>query len=562
MDIDPAKGGWDSLLELEEKHGRPPETLEVETGGDGLHMYFRCPPGAVIASRNGWMPGIDIKAEGGYVIIPPSNHISGGQYRWAEGRAPGEIELAEIPPWLLELLPRKDDATDNAAANRKPSSANSSNVFTIDDGASLLNRAEAYAAAAEPVSEGARNDTAFRLAGHLAALDDNGDRLSEPDIFEVVSTWNRRNDPPLSDSELWGCVKSGMTNGTPRPAKESGEPAKPCDKFKFGELLVAYPTLNPPVVHGLFREGETVNVISTSKVGKSWLAYNLGLSILAGHPWLERFDTEPGRVLLVDNELHRSTLANRIPAVAKEMGIQPATYANDLEVWPLRGNLRSLIQLGDDFAKVEPGRFKVVILDAKYRFAIAGKSENDNAAETLVYNLLDQYAAHTAAAFVLVHHTSKGSQGEKRITDVGSGAGAQSRAADCHLVLREHEQPDVAVLDAAVRSFAPVEPLALKWEFPLWRPDISVDTSKLKGRLNRAEQQQSDRDKEGVDAIVNTLRKDGPGTGRELRRRTAISRERLERLLNILCSQQQVVVTSTTIRGNECDVYSLPTTRK
>lgn len=82
VDIDPAKGGSESLLQIEEQHGQFPETVEVETGGQGIHLYYRYPPGVQIGSRNAWRPGIDIKANGGYVLAPPSNHISGGKYRF------------------------------------------------------------------------------------------------------------------------------------------------------------------------------------------------------------------------------------------------------------------------------------------------------------------------------------------------------------------------------------------------------------------------------------------------------------------------------------------------
>ena len=133
------------------------------------------PAGVKIHSRNGWLPGIDVKADGGYVIAPPSNHIKGRVP--LGGRMPaGEVELAEMPPWLLELLPRKDERRD-ATTNGKPA-ANGTHTFTVTDGgASLLHRAQAYVAAAEAASEGNRNDAAFRLAGHVAALDDNGSRL-------------------------------------------------------------------------------------------------------------------------------------------------------------------------------------------------------------------------------------------------------------------------------------------------------------------------------------------------------------------------------------------------
>lgn len=564
IDVDPKHGGSESLLDIEEKHGQLPETWEVATGGGGVHLYYRYPAGAGVYSRNGWLPGVDIKSDGGYVIAPPSNHASGNRYAWAEGCKPGELPLADVPAWLLELLPRKVEAA--APANGKPTT-NGSHVFTFTaGGASLLDRARAYVDKAQPASEGNRNDAAFRLAGHVAAFDEHGERLSEPDIFDVISRWNSRNNPPLSDSELWQCVKSALVNGTARPAKESTatsgatsttvQMVKPCQKFLFCDLVQAYPTLNKPVVHGLFREGETVNVVSTSKAGKSWLAYNLALSVIANRPWLQTFDVEPGPVLLVDNELHKCTLSNRIPAVAEKLGIHHTEYANSLEVWPLRGALRNIVQLGEDFAAIEPGKFKLIILDAKYRLGVPGKSENDNASETQIYNLVDEYAAHTGAAFVLVHHTSKGNQGEKRVTDVGAGAGAQSRAADCHIVLREHEQDEVAVLDAAVRSFAPVEPLALRWEFPLWVPAGDIDPTRLRGRLNRNEAKQHDKDREGMEATIKALR-ESPATQKALRRRTGYRQERQENLLNLLCARGDVAYREVINRGNKCHEYYL-----
>ncbi|OHB79739.1 MAG: hypothetical protein A2W31_04415 [Planctomycetes bacterium RBG_16_64_10] len=337
------------------------------------------------------------------------------------------------------------------------------------------------------------------------------------------------------------------------------EPVEPLEKFTLLELQQKYPTLNPPVIHGLLREGEVGNLIAPSKVGKSWLAYNLAISVAIGRPWLHQFDTVKGRVLLVDNELHRSTLAQRIPKVGDAMGIFAADYHDQFDIWPLRGNLRSLVHLGLEFDKVERGYYKLVVLDAKYRFAVPGVSENDNAAETLIYNLLDDFADRTGAAFIVVHHSSKGDQSDKRTTDVGAGAGAQSRAADCHMILREHEDPDVVVLDAAVRSFQPVESLALRWDFPLWQPAPDVDPGKLKTKVSRMDQRTAERDKEGTNQILAALL-DGPATARQLRAKTGLSRERQLRLLDRLQAAGHVIQTTIEVRGNECDQYILAAT--
>ena len=124
------------------------------------------------------------------------------------------------------------------------------------------------------------------------------------------------------------------------------------------------------------------------------------------------------------------------------------------------------------------------------RFMPADSDENDNGTMARVYNRLDAYARHLGCSFVLVHHATKGSQAGKAVTDVGAGAGAQSRATDTHLVLRPHEEDGCVVLDAAVRSWPPVEPRCLRWTFPVWNPDDSLDPEALRveGRRRKKEE--------------------------------------------------------------------------
>ena len=98
-----------------------------------------------------------------------------------------------------------------------------------------------------------------------------------------------------------------------------------------GDLCSEHKSMRPPVIHGLLREGETMNVIAAPKTGKSWLVLNLSLSVVTSLPWLG-FNTEPGNVLLIDNELHPETLGDRIPRVAKAMKLPERTWKDTLHV--------------------------------------------------------------------------------------------------------------------------------------------------------------------------------------------------------------------------------------
>ena len=276
---------------------------------------------------------------------------------------------------------------------------------------------------------------------------------------------------PDSDAEA---VKAGSK---PDPA--------PADFQSFRQLAKQFPELRPAVLDGLLRQGETLNLIAAPKTGKSWLVTSLALAVATGRAWLNRFQTTQGDVLILDNELHGETSSNRVPKVASALGIMFDAYADRLHIKNMRGQLRDVRNLEAYFSAIEPGRFKIIILDAFYRFLPADVDENSNGAIASIYNLLDRYADRLQCCFVLIHHSSKGLQNEKSVTDVGAGAGSQSRATDCHLVLRQHEENDVVVLDAAVRSWKPVEPVCLRWEFPTWTIDESLDPTDLRKAKRR-----------------------------------------------------------------------------
>jgi hypothetical protein len=205
---------------------------------------------------------------------------------------------------------------------------------------------------------------------------------------------------------------------------------------------------------------------------------------------------------------------------------------------------------------VEPGQYDLIILDAFYRAIPGGTSENDNASVAGLYNSIDQIAARLNCAWLNIHHASKGSQADKSVSDVGAGAGAQSRAADTHIVLRPHQEQGVIVLDAVCRSFPPVDPLPLRWEFPVFVPTDNVDPSALLGKLTVNERRQGERDAKGK-ADILTMLDSGPATARAIRMTTGISKDRCDKLLHQLEAAEQIIGETVIVRGNESREFRL-----
>ena len=256
-------------------------------------------------------------------------------------------------------------------------------------------------------------------------------------------------------------------------AKKTGEEVeKEYPTLSFNELVAKGGGKRREwVIENLLRRGEVANVIASPKVGKSWLVYNLSLATACGKQFLGYEASKNLKVLICDNELHVEELGWRVGQVAKAMGVNPE---GSIEFNVLRGSDVDIETLDGKLDEIGASRFDIIVIDAFYRILPRGMSENDNASMTQVFNKLDSIARKNECAIINIHHSSKGGQGEKSVTDVGSGAGAISRAADTHLVIREHLEEGLFIIDAVTRSGISPEPITAQLDWPLWNK-VDID---------------------------------------------------------------------------------------
>lgn len=91
--------GEESLVKLELENGKLPKTMTSKTGR-GRHLLFKYPSKKVFNRTNCLGTSIDVRGDGGYIVCPPSRHISGVFYEWEDTLA----EIADAPQWLLNLV--------------------------------------------------------------------------------------------------------------------------------------------------------------------------------------------------------------------------------------------------------------------------------------------------------------------------------------------------------------------------------------------------------------------------------------------------------------------------
>lgn len=94
--------------------------VAANSGGGGIHIIWRAHPTGETRTRAAIMPGLDIRAQGGYIVAPPSRHHSGGRYHWrAANPATGllgypTLPTASVPDAVHSYRPMTHRAAENA----------------------------------------------------------------------------------------------------------------------------------------------------------------------------------------------------------------------------------------------------------------------------------------------------------------------------------------------------------------------------------------------------------------------------------------------------------------
>ena len=170
--------GSKSIKSLQRQCGKLPKTLTAQTG-NGAHLFFRCGDNSY-RSRTGVMPGVDIRADGGYVVAPPSVHIAGKRYRWSS-----DAKIAGPPIFLRQILVGKTAVASSSQNFDRP-------------------KPHVSPASIPVIYDGGRNSELCRWAGRWIWED-----KSMEEVEELLLELNRlRCKPPLSEKEVRRILRS------------------------------------------------------------------------------------------------------------------------------------------------------------------------------------------------------------------------------------------------------------------------------------------------------------------------------------------------------------------
>jgi hypothetical protein len=186
IDTDPKHDGIANFKKLQLENGSAKGGLASRTGSGGYHAIYRYPTeGAVIGCSAGIIrPGVDVRADGGYIVAPPSIHPNGTRYQWHQGYGPDDLPLIDAPDWLVKLC------REASSGGAMPGGS-----VAVGDGHRPDKAEKIQRLFLQEVPEGIRNASATAVAGYLF-------QHLDPAIAWVILQWWDQERGHLDKGEL------------------------------------------------------------------------------------------------------------------------------------------------------------------------------------------------------------------------------------------------------------------------------------------------------------------------------------------------------------------------
>ena len=442
IDID-IKNGQNGQAWLDANADALPSTRTHKTRSGGLHLVFRMPTGIDIRnSASRIAPGVDVRGNGGYIIVPPSPGYS----------VADACEPADMPQWLIRACMR----TEAPAPVHRPQERHERYTQAAIDGEVLavmrapegtrndtLNKAAVKLGtlvAAGQLSRSAAEDELVR-AGHMAGLDARETAATvksgldfgighprDMPAFNGARVHHEPSPPPdLDDPNYWKDVhadaRSVLSHEPAHPVDETteGKQERAPQPFPATGISLEEFTVIPPRerVYGHFLFRKFISALGApGGAGKTAYAFAVALAIVTGRNLLEEVVHEPGNAWIYNLEDPRTELMRRVKAACVEHDITYGDIADRLFLDSGRdrpmviartdkhGNLISWPQVEDLKSELKEKKIRLLIVDHFVRSHRVEENVNDQI--DFVAALWAEVADAADCAILLVHHFKKG----------------------------------------------------------------------------------------------------------------------------------------------------------
>lgn len=453
LDVDTKNGGPATLAALESANGKLPPTLTASTASGGSHKWFRLPHGVKIRNRAGIADGLDVRAEGGYVVAPPST-IGGRPYCWVDwvdwdGMTPPVI--ADAPSWLIALM--------------QGPSTNQQTKATVDQSLSI--------------PEGMRNDTLFEAAATMRAKG-----FSATAIQSALADMNARAcNPPLDAAEVAQIAASAARydrhpqpwdifgNAAPLPPgadllKPVADSAAP--SWSIVPLAANTDSLQP-LPHFVDRwipQDEVTLLAGHGGTGKSYIALLIAIHVALGRP-LGSLPTHQANVVFYSAEDGERVLRSRLAKLCTALGVEQTALDGKLilidasDSDPTLFRATDLPALANLASLATQHRANLIVIDNASD--VFDGDEIKRAAVRGFIRSIRRHLARPGRAVLLLAHINKVAAGNARSSEDYSGSTAWHNSVRSRLSL-SRESDDTLLVEHMKANHGPkAASIRLEW---------------------------------------------------------------------------------------------------
>lgn len=414
-----------------------PTNRIAKSGGGGYHLFYSYPKDVdKIQNAVNLIEGVDLRADGGFIVLPPTIHSSGIPYTWEK-----EGKMGEFPKELVDL--------------RKEQKQNTNEKWVSE----IL----------RGVSAGGRNDALARLSGYFFRKG-----LSIDIIQMLLSEWNLRNDPPLPMEELLTTINSIQKNHINNQqfvsidfVDDTKEKLVP-NEFGVMNLRKYFKQFGGEGTSWLIDDwlptDSVTFLISPPESYKTWILLDLAVSVASGLPFLGKFEVnKPGPILLIQQEDAHEGIMERLSVIIQSrLNLHSScNLENEWEVpilpdLPIYIHPDRLLKFSDQkvmdslekvISEIKPS---VVMIDPLYSTTSTDNYMSSTAEQMLrLKTMRDKYKC----SFLIAHHSKKnvapdstaredawGSQFLNAFLETGWQIRRSTKLEDNEVVVRRHSK--------------------------------------------------------------------------------------------------------------------------
>ena len=251
-------------------------------------------------------PGIDIRGDAGYAVLPPSKHNSGNLYQWEAGCSPTEIEVAEMPEWMTKAITQKDKNSAKKLWQKDPSE----------------------------IIEGGRNEAAASMAGKILSSN-----ISEEKGWNEFTTWNTKITKPLPEEELrsvWNSVKKynnqNRSQNTPEKKEKKSQTERLLEIVESKNIVFFHDERNNGYLHIQINDHKEVWPCRGRDL-KDWLSNQF---------WIAEHNSPSGESI----RSVTATLEGKARFEGEQINLSNRSATRDTEIWyDLTNNLWQAVKI-------------------------------------------------------------------------------------------------------------------------------------------------------------------------------------------------------------------------